>query len=164
MDRSFNARYTHTNLVARDWKRLAAFYEHVFGCVPVPRERNLSGEWLSRGTGVPDAALRGVQLRLPGYGEGGPTLEVFQYSEVLDAPTPAANRQGYGHVAFAVDDVAGAAEVVVSNGGSLVGEVVTRTMPGVGVLVFAYAADPEGNIIELQHWSNEPDSVTREDS
>ena len=107
MDRSFNARYTHTNLVARDWKRLAAFYEHVFGCVPVPPERDISGEWLSRVTGVPDAALCGVHLRLPGHGDSGPTLEIFQYSRVLDAPTPAANRQGYGHVAFAVDDERG---------------------------------------------------------
>lgn len=158
------ARYTHTNLVARDWKRLAAFYEHVFGCIPIPPERDLSGEWLSRATGVREAALRGVHLRLPGYGEGGPTLEVFQYSEALDAPTPAANRQGYGHVAFAVDDVAGVAETVVSNGGSLVGEVVTRTVPGAGTLVFTYAADPEGNIIELQRWSGEARSGCGEDS
>ena len=158
------ARYTHTNIVARDWRRLASFYQHVFGCVPVPPERDLSGEWLSRGTGVPDAALRGVQLLLPGYGESGPTLEIFQYSEVLDAPTPAANRQGYRHVAFAVDDVAGAADVVARNGGSLVGEVVTRNVPGVGVLVFTYAADPEGNILELQEWSGEARSGCGEDS
>ena len=158
------ARYTHTNLVARDWKRLATFYEHVFGCVPVPPERDLSGEWLSRATGVREAALRGVQLRLPGYGEGGPTLEIFQYSEVLDTPVPAANRRGYGHIAFAVDDVGEAADVVVRNGGSLVGEVVTRSVPGVGVLVFTYAADLEGNILELQRWSGEANSGCGEDS
>jgi len=38
------ARYVHTNLIAWDWKRLAAFYQDVFGCVPVPPERDLSGE------------------------------------------------------------------------------------------------------------------------
>jgi len=164
MDKSFKARYTHTNLVARDWKRLAAFYERLFGCIPVPPERDLSGEWLTRATGVREAALRGVHLRLPGHGDSGPTLEIFQYSEVLDGAAPAANRQGYGHVAFAVNDVAGTADLVVRNGGSLVGEVVTRTLPGVGLLVFAYAADPEGNIIELQQWSGEPPSDHGEDS
>jgi len=29
-------KYTHTNLVARDWRRLADFYIKVFGCTPVP--------------------------------------------------------------------------------------------------------------------------------
>ena len=33
------ARYVHTNLIARDWRRLAAFYESVLGCVPVHPER-----------------------------------------------------------------------------------------------------------------------------
>jgi len=26
-------RYAHTNLIARDWRRLAAFYESVFECL-----------------------------------------------------------------------------------------------------------------------------------
>ena len=48
------ARYVHTNLVAQDWRRLATFYEGVFGCIPVPPERDLSGEWLDALTGVPN--------------------------------------------------------------------------------------------------------------
>ena len=31
---TISAKYTHTNLVARDWKKLARFYEEVFGCLP----------------------------------------------------------------------------------------------------------------------------------
>ena len=34
------ARYAHTNLIARDWRRLSDFYVRVFGCVPVPPERD----------------------------------------------------------------------------------------------------------------------------
>jgi hypothetical protein len=41
---------------------------------------------------------------------------------------------------------------VVSHGGGLVGEVASAEVPGVGLLTFVYAADPEGNIIELQAW------------
>jgi predicted enzyme related to lactoylglutathione lyase len=26
------ARYVHTNLIARDWRALAGFYQRVFGC------------------------------------------------------------------------------------------------------------------------------------
>ena len=81
--RDMEITYKHTNIIARDWKTLAVFYEKVFGCVRVPPERNLSGEWLEKGTGVPGARLTGVHLRLPGHGEDGPTLEMFQYSEML---------------------------------------------------------------------------------
>lgn len=146
------ARFVHVNLVARDWRRLSSFYEEVFGCTPVPPERHLSGDWLSRATGVPGAALEGTHLRLPGGEDGGPTLEVFQYSELLEGLPPAANRRGFGHVAFEVDDVPATLEMVLAHGGALVGEVVDRHIEGVGVITFAYARDPEGNIIELQQW------------
>jgi hypothetical protein len=56
---ALNAKYTHTNLVARDWRRLADFYQEVFGCVPVPPERHLSGRWLEAATSVPNAEIRG---------------------------------------------------------------------------------------------------------
>ena len=70
---TLNARYGHTNLVARDWRSLAAFYEEHFGCVPVPPERDYRGPDLEAGTGVPGAALQGAHLRLPGHGPNGPT-------------------------------------------------------------------------------------------
>jgi len=146
------ARFVHVNVIARDWRRLAAFYEDVFRCVPVPPERHLSGDWLSRATGLPGAALSGVHLRLPSAGEGGPTLEVFQYMDVREQPPQPANRQGLGHIAFEVDDVDSAVAMVQSHGGALVGEVVQRLIKGVGTIRFAYARDPEGNIIELQQW------------
>jgi len=53
------AKYTHTNLVARDWRKLARFYETVFGCKPVPPGRDLHGEELARGSGVPVASRPG---------------------------------------------------------------------------------------------------------
>ncbi|MFW6102668.1 MAG: VOC family protein [Chloroflexota bacterium] len=147
------ARYVHTSLVARDWRRLAQFYIDVFGCVMIPPERDLSGEWLSDATGVPFARIRGAHLQLPGYAECGPSLEVFQYNQVIDAPAPVANRQGLAHLAFEVEDVHATLEEVVSAGGASLGAIVTRTIEGVGVLTFCYCTDPEGNIIELQHWS-----------
>lgn len=146
------ARYAHTNLVAHDWKRLAGFYERVFGCVPVPPERDQQGEWLDRATGVRDAHLRGVHLRLPGWGDAGPTLEIFTYDAIVPQSRPTANRAGYGHLAFAVDDVDAALASVLAEGGASLGEIVTREVRGVGTLKLTYARDPEGNILELQHW------------
>jgi catechol 2,3-dioxygenase-like lactoylglutathione lyase family enzyme len=146
------ANYRHTNLIAHDWQRLALFYEQVFGCKRVPPERDQSGEWLERGTGVKGAHLRGVHLRLPGGGADGPTLEIYQYSEIVPQSESVANRAGYGHLAFGVDDVSQAVDALVAAGGSRVGAVVTREVSGVGVLCFTYARDPEGNLIELQSW------------
>src|SRR5690242_14254664 len=98
-------RYAHTNLIARDWRRLARFYETALECAPVPPERALSGEWLERGSAVPRARICGIHLRLPGHGAEGPTLEIFEYAETVDAPLASANRAGFGHIAFQVDDV-----------------------------------------------------------
>ena len=147
-----SVRFAHVNVVAGDWRLLARFYEDVFGCVLVPPERRLEGEWLSRATGVPEASLRGAHLRLPGGGTEGPTLEVFQYASELERLSAAANRKGLGHLAFEVDDVSDVAAHVCAAGGRMVGDVVSREIPGVGVITFAYVTDPEGNIIELQHW------------
>jgi catechol 2,3-dioxygenase-like lactoylglutathione lyase family enzyme len=98
-------RFAHTNLVARDHRRLTRFYCEVFGCIPMLPERDLSGAWLERGTGVAGARVRGMHLALPGYGADGPTLEIFGYDEMVERPEPAANWRGLGHLAFAVDDV-----------------------------------------------------------
>jgi predicted enzyme related to lactoylglutathione lyase len=148
-----NARFVHTNLIAQDWRKLAQFYEQVFGCTPVPPERKLAGKWLEDGTGVPDAKICGMHLRLPGYGDEGPTLEIYQYNHHEERLETAANRPGFGHIAFAVDDVEAAREAVIAAGGGSLGEVSSLEVPGAGRVTFVYLTDPEGNIVELQRWS-----------
>jgi orotate phosphoribosyltransferase/predicted enzyme related to lactoylglutathione lyase len=148
-------KYAHTNLIARDWQRLASFYESVFGCVRVPPERHLADDSIARGTGVIGARIDGVHLRLPGFGSDGPTLEVFQYGEVIEATTPPPNRVGFGHIALAVDDVHAARQAVLAAGGSSVGTVEAVTIAGGVTITWTYVRDPEGNIVELQHRSAE---------
>jgi predicted enzyme related to lactoylglutathione lyase len=148
-----SAKYVHTNIVARDWKRLARFYQQVFDCVPVPPERDLSGQLMEDATCVTDAHICGTHLRLPGYIEDGPTLEIFQYNCFEENATTAVNRPGFAHIAFSVDNVKSAQEVVLAAGGSTVGKCVTIEVSNAGIITFVYVKDPEGNIIELQHWS-----------
>ena len=143
-------RYIHTNIVAQDWRRLADFYIRVFGCTPVPPERDLSGEWLDLTTGIEGAHIRGVHLRLPGYGADGPTLEIFHYNADLERYAPLASRPGLGHLAFSVEDVGAVRDAVLEAGGGEVGDVVNVDITGAGGLEFAYLMDPEGNIIEVQ--------------
>jgi catechol 2,3-dioxygenase-like lactoylglutathione lyase family enzyme len=116
----------------------------------VPPERDFRGSDLEAGTGVPGAHLRGVHLRLPGWREAGPTLEVFQYDPAEPRASAAVNRPGFGHIAFLVDDVAAARSVVLSEGGQAVGEVVTLRLATGAEVTWCYVTDPEGNVIELQ--------------
>lgn len=147
------ARYGHTNLIAKDWRRLARFYEEQFGCIPVPPERDFKGADLERGTGIKGAELRGAHLRLPGHGPDGPTLEIFNYNILEESQEPAVNRPGFGHIAFVVDDVPTARDAVLAAGGKPVGEVVTLTTATGSKVTWVYVTDPEGNILELQSWS-----------
>lgn len=146
------ARYVHTNLVARDWRRLVDFYMNVFGCQPVPPERHLEADWVARATGIPSAQIHGMHLRLPGYGENGPTLEIFQYNYLAEGSVPRINRPGFAHLAFSVADVKAALAEVTAAGGISVGEIVEVEIPDAGRIRFVYAADPEGNLLELQTW------------
>ena len=146
------ARYVHTNLIARDWRGLAAFYRSVFGCVDVPPERDFSAADVEAATGVPGAALRGMHMRLPGGGADGPTLEIFNYSQLAPGPEAVANRPGFAHIAFAVTSVADARAEVLANGGRAIGDVITVTTAR-GRVTWCYVTDPEGNIVELQAWT-----------
>lgn len=149
---SLKAKFSHTNLIARDWRKLASFYQSVFACQIVPPERDLQGDWLEAGTGIKNAKVCGAHLRLPGYGEAGPTLEILQYEQTQQRPAIAANFPGFTHICFAVENVDAARELVFQHGGRAIGETVTVTIPGKGRLRWVYVTDPEGNIIELQKW------------
>ena len=150
---SIIAKYVHTNLIAYDWQKLAQFYQEIFGCVPVPPERHYKGRDLERGTGVAGTELHGVHLRLPGYGDEGPTLEIYSYTVQAKSDLPAVNRLGFGHLAFSVTNVEDAMHQVLAAGGKSVGEVVTLQTSSGAKVTWCYVSDPEGNIIELQSWA-----------
>ena len=145
----------HVNIISRNWRKLAKFYQKVFDCDPVYPERNLAGTKISHGTGVHNAQLVGVQLQLPGYSVTGPRLEIFQYTQMKLQLPPAANRLGLQHLAFKVDDVLTYQEKVIAYGGQKLGEVVSLSIPQVGNITFVYVTDPEGNIIELQQYEQQ---------
>ena len=143
-------RFGHVNIVARDWRALAHFYAQFFGCEILAPERDLSGPTMDAGLGVAGAALQGVHLRLPGYGESGPTLEIYAYQPLIDVSANV-RRSGFGHIAFQVADIVVTRQAVIGAGGQAVGEIVT-TQAGVRRVSWCYVTDPEGNGIELQTW------------
>jgi predicted enzyme related to lactoylglutathione lyase len=147
------ARYVHTNLIARDWRSLATFYERVFGCRPVPPERDYAGRDLEAGTGIPGARLRGAHLILPGHAADAPTLEIYQYEPETDTAGRTVSTPGYGHIAFEVASVEEAHDQVLAAGGAPIGEIVKLVAPDGRIVTWCYVEDPEGNAIELQSWS-----------
>ncbi|MDR3598545.1 VOC family protein [Clostridium sp.] len=145
-------RYVHTNIIAKDWKRLSLFYQRVFGCKPVSPQRDLQGDWLDKLTGIQNAHITGEHLVLPGYEVSLPTLEIFSYDGMDSSNPKILNSIGLAHLAFEVDDVSAILQKIKQEGGGQVGELIKTQYPNNITATFVYAKDLEGNIIELQSW------------
>jgi len=113
-----NIRYAHTNIIAKDWKQLSLFYQRVFGCQPIPPERNLHGKWLDNLTGINSAHITGEHLAMPGYDGNHPTLEIFSYDSINTDSPKSLNGVGLAHLAFEVDDVPAMLQKVIDEGGN----------------------------------------------
>lgn len=146
-------RYVHTNIIAKDSKKLIEFYKEIFRCKSIGETRDLKGEWLDKMTGVKNAHIVGEHLCLPGYDETRPTLEIFSYDEMIELDKRYINQYGYAHLAFEVDNVRETLDKIINAGGGQIGEVVTTEYKDGRKAVFVYATDIEGNIVELQSWS-----------
>ena len=112
----------------------------------------MRGEWLDRLTGISNAHIVGEHLCLPGYEKDHPTLEIFSY-DTMDDTSRVLNKCGIAHLAFEVDDVEMTLQLLLQNGGSQIGELVKTEYEDGKKAVFVYAADCEGNIVEIQSWS-----------
>ena len=146
-------RYVHTNIIAKDFRKLVTFYKEVFQCKSIGETRDLRGEWVDNLTGIQDAHIVGEHLCLPGYENDYPTLEIFSYDS-METSTIAINKCGIAHLAFEVDDVEKTLRILLQKGGKKIGEVVNAEYPDGRKATFVYATDCEGNIIELQSWAS----------
>lgn len=146
-------RYVHTNIIAKDSQKLIAFYKDVFHCKSIGETRDLRGEWLDKLTGIQNSHIVGEHLCLPGYEDDHPTLEIFSYDTVENSAI-AINKCGLAHLAFEVDDVEKALQLLLQKGGKQLGEVVKAQYEDGRKATFVYATDCEGNIIELQSWDS----------
>lgn len=146
--------FHHVNIMSHDPERLAQFYIDVFGCVRDGPDRNLRGDWIERGTGLAGAHITGLMLRLPGHGDPGPRLEIFNVAGCEPAEPGRVTRPGLMHLCFEVDNAHETLAQMLAAGGRVQGEIVdSGTVPGVGRADFGYARDPDGNIVELIAWN-----------
>ena len=145
-------RYVHTNIIAKDKIKLIEFYKQVFNLRSIGETRDLRGEWVDQLTGLKNAHIVGEHLCMPGYEDKHPTLEIFSYDEMIESKNHQVNECGIAHLAFEVDDVEGMLKKVLDAGGKQVGELVKTEYADGRKAEYVYAADIEGNILELQSW------------
>ena len=96
--------------------------------------------------------MEGADLLLPGYGENGPTLEIYTYEIIKEQDLVFPNQKGFGLIAFEEESVEQVLASLDRNGGKALGEITTRIVVGIGEITFVYARAPEGNLIELESW------------
>ena len=143
-------KFGHVSMVARDVVSRAKFYETVFGCTPRGPRGTMSGEIVYKVAGLPpNAELVGAWLSLPGVGGDGPFLEIFQYTEMYERPTPSVNQPGFGHIGFEVSDVEETLNTVLAAGGTRQGEIAAFEGPR-STSKYVFVRDPEGNVLELE--------------
>ncbi|QQE10368.1 VOC family protein [Planctomycetota bacterium] len=148
-------RFSHVTLITNDWRRLSQFYINALDCEAFYPEINHSGSWVDKSTGVKSARIRGVNLRLPGFEsgkDGGPFLEILQYTPTKKGGKDCINCAGSGQVAFEVDDVKQTAERVIKSGAKPIGEYENVFIPGIGTVRFQFFRDPDDNILQLLKW------------
>lgn len=146
-------KYVHTNIIAKDAKRLINFYIEVLNCRRIGEARDLKGEWLDNMTGIKNAHIVGEHLCFPGYEDKHPTLEIFSYDDMISEENHRINKCGLAHLAFEVDDVEEMLQRILSAGGGQIGEFVHAEYEDGRKAKFVYATDIEGNILELQSWN-----------
>lgn len=144
--------YSHTNLNARDWKKLSRFYQDVFGCKSIGKFRDNRGAWFEELTGIEGAQCTGEHIALPGYEEGGPTLEIFSYEPQADTGPLPFNGFGFCHICFDVEDVDEVCERLLKHGGTVVGRIERYYPERDGSNILVYGKDIEGNGIEIRRW------------
>lgn len=139
--RQSRLRFIHVNVIVADWQHTVAFYQRALGAVPQGFERNYRGRYIGQLTGIAGAAVRGRHVALPGYAEGGPTLEVFTYNTAPAQGPLGMSDIGIVATEFMVHDIAAAAQHMVAAGARLH----DSSTPD-GVLLI----DPDGNLIRLK--------------
>ncbi len=145
-------KYAHTNLNARDWKKLSEFYKYVFECKSLGKLRDNKGEWFEVLTGLPGARAVGEHIGLPGFPDGeGPTIEIFSYDIPEDVGPLPINGYGFCHLCFDVDNPDEVYERLIEAGGTIAGEKIVRYYPERdGSNIIYYCRDPEGNGVEIR--------------
>lgn len=133
-------RFLHSNINVADWSSTQAFYQNALGAQPTGFERNYEGGYIEQLTGIHGVAIKGQHSAVPGYSDGGPTLEIFTYSPMPQAPAKTIESSGYLAIGFETDDINNTAQRLTQYGATL-------KQRGDNYLL---AQSPNGNFIQIR--------------
>jgi catechol 2,3-dioxygenase-like lactoylglutathione lyase family enzyme len=136
-------RFDHVGITVADLDTVTAFFVRLG--LEVEGRTFVEGEFLDTVSGIPDSRTEIVMLRPP---DGGTRLELSSFvrpDHEPGSPAAMANELGLRNVAFEVDDLQGAVDLLAGDGYGLVG--------GIGqyehIWRMAYVRGPEGIIVSL---------------
>jgi catechol 2,3-dioxygenase-like lactoylglutathione lyase family enzyme len=131
----------HIGVTVSSIERTVEFYKDVFGG-SVMFEFDLPGDRVRAMLGITDADARGkvCWVKLPGA-----ALELFEFDPKQPAEKVAWNRPGCTHFALQVSGLEAWHAHLTARGVRVLG----APKPSGGRASFFYAADPDGNLIEL---------------
>jgi catechol 2,3-dioxygenase-like lactoylglutathione lyase family enzyme len=136
-------RFVHAGVVVDDLELVTAFF------VDLGFERSdairLEGEWMDRVVGLDGVRAEMVMVSAP---DGSGALELTKFHQPADpaaAQSPLANRLGFRHIAYAVNDLDSVVERLRGKGLDTVGDVVNYE----DTYRLCYIGGPEGLIVEL---------------
>lgn len=136
-------RFDHVGVVVDDLELVTKFFADLgFECGDPMR---LEGAWIGQVVGLEGVELDMVSVSAP---DGSGRLELTRFRRPVDpapAQSPPANRLGFRHIAYEVDDIDGVVERLRANGLDTVGEIVNYE----DVYRLCYVAGPESLIVEL---------------
>ena len=138
----------HINIVVSDLKKAVAFFS-ILGFTECGASQ-LSGEWISSATGLPDVSAHYVRMEIKGETT---RLELIQYDAPASAPVHAAvnvaNEIGIRHIAFRVENIEEIVEKLLTHDIQLFGSI--QTFPDTGKKL-VYFIGPDGILLELAEY------------
>ncbi|PJZ75604.1 VOC family protein [Leptospira neocaledonica] len=130
-------RFLHVNINTKDWTKTLSFYSKIFETSSTGFERDYKGDFIEKLTGIQGIEIKGRHLPLPGYDEGGPTVEIFTYNNFSEKGPLEKSDAGKIAVGFLTSDLRSAANKILQDGGILTEEYNNTIM----------FKDPDGNLI-----------------
>lgn len=136
-------RFDHVGVVVEDLQRVTAFFEDLGFERGDPMR--LEGTWVDRIVGLDGVQAEMVMVNAP---DGSGKLELIKYHRPVareGARQQSANRLGFRHIAYVIEDLDGVVARLRAEGLTTIGDIVNYE----NTYRLCYIGGPEGLIVEL---------------
>ena len=140
-------RINHVNVVVSDLEEAKEFFLQLG--FAAGDESELSGKWISSIVALPDVRARYVTLKLPGTETNLELIEYINPPSERDPNMDKANRMGFRHIAFEVENIDKVVQEFKDKGNKFISPI--HTYPKTGKRL-VYFWGPDGILLELAQY------------